>query len=206
MKRRRLTREQSKIQTRERLLSAARASFLKKGYVAASVEEIATAAGYTRGAFYSNFRGKTELLLELLARDLDEVHAELKRIVEASDTWEEMGSVVLACYRKLCRRHASFLLWMEAKLHAARDLRFCAHLDPLLNKKLEQITVCIGAFAERTGAPLSLPAEILALGLMGLCDGLQSCYATNPRYMTDELTEAVLAGFLAHAMINRAPD
>jgi AcrR family transcriptional regulator len=55
MKRQRLTREQSKDQTRLRLLDAAQAIFMKKGFVATSVEDIAEAAGYTRGAFYSNF-------------------------------------------------------------------------------------------------------------------------------------------------------
>ena len=68
MKRQRLTREQSKDQTRQRLLDAAQAIFMKKGFVAASVEDIAEAAGYTRGAFYSNFRSKPELFLELLRR------------------------------------------------------------------------------------------------------------------------------------------
>ena len=68
MKRKRLTREQSKDQTRLRLLDAAQAIFMKKGFVAASVEDIAEAAGYTRGAFYSNFRSKPELFLELLRK------------------------------------------------------------------------------------------------------------------------------------------
>ncbi|WP_207850240.1 helix-turn-helix domain-containing protein, partial [Pseudomonas sp. 21_B] len=75
----RLTREQSKDLTRERLLSAAHAIFTKKGYVAASVEDIASAAGYTRGAFYSNFRSKAELLIELLKRDHEEAEADLQK-------------------------------------------------------------------------------------------------------------------------------
>ena len=58
MKRKRLTREESKEQTRLRLLDAAQTIFMKKGYVATSVEDIAEAAGYTRGAFYSNFHAR----------------------------------------------------------------------------------------------------------------------------------------------------
>jgi len=37
----------------------------KKGLEAASVENIAAAAGYTRGAFYSNFSSKDDLFIEL---------------------------------------------------------------------------------------------------------------------------------------------
>jgi len=66
MKRERLTHVQRREQTRERLLEAARIMFLKKGLTATSVEDIAAAAGYTRGAFYSNFGSKPELLIELL--------------------------------------------------------------------------------------------------------------------------------------------
>jgi AcrR family transcriptional regulator len=69
MKRERLTHAQRREQTRERLLEAARKTFVKKGLAATSVDNIAEAAGYTRGAFYSNFDGKPELLLELLRRD-----------------------------------------------------------------------------------------------------------------------------------------
>jgi AcrR family transcriptional regulator len=47
-----LTQAQRKEQTRERLLEAARTMFIKKGLVATSVDDIAEAGGYTRGAFY----------------------------------------------------------------------------------------------------------------------------------------------------------
>ena len=55
MKRQRLSREQSREQTRESLLAAAHDVFVQKGFAHASVEEITSAAGYSRGAFYSNF-------------------------------------------------------------------------------------------------------------------------------------------------------
>jgi AcrR family transcriptional regulator len=75
MKRKRLTREQSKDQTRQRLLDAAQGIFMKKGFVAASVGDIAEAACYTRDAFYSNFCSKSELFLELLRRDHEAMQA-----------------------------------------------------------------------------------------------------------------------------------
>ncbi|MFM0557295.1 TetR/AcrR family transcriptional regulator [Paraburkholderia sediminicola] len=205
MKPERLTREQSRDLTRERLLSAAHAIFLKKGCVVASVEDIAAVAGYTRGAFYSNFGSKTELLFELLKRDHDEVETELQRIFKAAGTREEMERTMLAYYRQIYRKRESLPLWTEAKLLAARDPRFGAHFNAFLCEKHEQMAACIRAFAERTGAPLPLPAEVLALGLMALCDGVQTYYAADPRRVTDERVDAVLAGFFAYTMLNRAP-
>ncbi|MGU7771780.1 TetR/AcrR family transcriptional regulator [Burkholderia sp. MR1-5-21] len=206
------TRAQRRNQTRERLLSAARTIFSKNGYVAASVEDIAAAAGYTRGAFYSNFRSKTELLLELLKRDHDEVETALRRIADAGGTRDEMERALLAYYRQRYRRHEPFLLWMDAKLQAARDSQFRAHFDAFLRERRDPMTAGGRAFAGRAGVSLSLllPAEVLALGLMGLCDGAQSRRAderaSDSGRVADELIDAVLAGFLANAVFNRAPD
>src|ERR1700751_3480600 len=77
MSRKRLSREDSRDQTTQRLLEAAQKLIAKKGLSAASVEDIAEAAGYTRGAFYLNFTSKGDLFIELLRRDHLENHAEL---------------------------------------------------------------------------------------------------------------------------------
>lgn len=57
--------------TRQRLLDAAAQVFAEVGLDAASVEAICEAAGYTRGAFYSNFASKEELFLALCARSAE---------------------------------------------------------------------------------------------------------------------------------------
>jgi AcrR family transcriptional regulator len=54
--------------TRQRLLDAAAQVFAEVGLDAASVEAVCEAAGYTRGAFYSNFESKEQLFLDLCAR------------------------------------------------------------------------------------------------------------------------------------------
>src|ERR1700726_4118293 len=68
----RMTREQSKANTRERLLLAARRGFARRGFHGASVEEIASEAGFSTGALYSNFDGKEDLFLVLMEREIDE--------------------------------------------------------------------------------------------------------------------------------------
>src|ERR1700710_2155890 len=68
----RMTREQSKANTRERLLAAARSAFASNGFHGASVEEIASSAGFSTGALYSNFDSKEDLFLVLMEREIDE--------------------------------------------------------------------------------------------------------------------------------------
>ncbi|CAB3699723.1 TetR/AcrR family transcriptional regulator [Paraburkholderia rhynchosiae] len=204
MKRQRLTREQSKDQTRQRLLDAAQAIFMKKGFVAASVEDIAGAAGYTRGAFYSNFRSKNELFLELLRRDHETMQAGLRAIFESAATREEMEQRVMHYYSNLHRENKCFLLWVEAKLLAARDGRFRLRFNAFLHEKLEQLAACVREFSALVGMPLPLPPEVLAMGLMGLCDGVQFFYTVDPQNVPSEMAEAVLAGFFSRVVFGRS--
>jgi AcrR family transcriptional regulator len=203
MKRKRLTREQSKDQTRLRLLDAAQTIFMKKGFVAASVEDIAEAAGYTRGAFYSNFRSKPELFLELLRRDHEAMQAELHSIFEGQATREEMEENVLRYYSRLPRDNKCFLLWVEAKLLAARDARFRVRFNAFLHEKLDQLSAYITEFSVRAGTPLPLPAEALALGLMGLCDGVQFFYTVDPQNISGDRAEQVLGNFFSRVVFGR---
>ncbi|MCX6501464.1 MAG: TetR/AcrR family transcriptional regulator [Microbacterium sp.] len=95
----RLTREQSQALTRSRILQAAGDVVARYGYDGASVDRIAEEAGYSKGAFYSNFASKEDVLNQLLAGyigtavdDLDAVIAgrtDAHEIVEAVGQWSD---------------------------------------------------------------------------------------------------------------------
>src|SRR5215213_373781 len=59
-----------RAQTQERLMVAAVLVFAERGIIGASVEEVCEAAGFTRGAFYSNFADKDELVLVLIQQSI----------------------------------------------------------------------------------------------------------------------------------------
>ncbi len=69
--------------TRERLLDAAFDVFARLGVQGASIEAVCDAAGFTRGAFYSNFESKEELFLALMDREMRTHLADLERSVAA---------------------------------------------------------------------------------------------------------------------------
>lgn len=58
-----------RAQTRQRLLDAAREVFAREGFGHSTVEQVCEAAGFTRGAFYSNFSSLDELFLEMWAQE-----------------------------------------------------------------------------------------------------------------------------------------
>jgi AcrR family transcriptional regulator len=62
----RMTRAESKERTRQRLLAQAQRLFRERGYAATSLEQIAEAAGVTKGAIYGHFASKEDLMLSAL--------------------------------------------------------------------------------------------------------------------------------------------
>ncbi|MEW2288262.1 helix-turn-helix domain-containing protein [Streptomyces sp. NPDC047841] len=66
-----------RVHTRARLLDAAFAVFAAKGYGRVSIEEVCEAAGFSRGAFYSNFATLDELFFALYQQRADLIAAQV---------------------------------------------------------------------------------------------------------------------------------
>jgi AcrR family transcriptional regulator len=201
----RLTREQSRVQTRERLLDAAQAMFISKGFIGASVEDIALAAGYTRGAFYSNFGDKAELFVELLRRDHERMQAGLRAIFDAPAPREEMEARVLAYYSRIPEDNEAFLLWAEAKLLATRDADFNTRFNAFMNERRAELKAYVEEFSARVGTPLPMDPENLAIGLIALCDGMQLLASADPQRISAAQVQQVLAGFFSRVVFGRDP-
>src|SRR6187397_91430 len=124
----RLTRKEKQAETRRQLLDAGERVFLRRGLQGSSVEEIAAEAGYTRGAFYSNFKGKDELFVELLHSRVYDRYAELaKESYERPGTRREQlrwGAEQLRDVQKDERGSWLFRLWLECLTQAGRDEEF----------------------------------------------------------------------------------
>lgn len=80
---RRVTRRRA--ETRQRLLDAAREVFAEEGFGKASVEDVCARAGYTRGAFYSNFVSLDELFLAMWEQRTDATLRAAAEAIEASE-------------------------------------------------------------------------------------------------------------------------
>jgi AcrR family transcriptional regulator len=147
----RLTRTQQREQTRLRLLAAAKRLFIANGFHGTSVEEIAEAAGYTRGAFYSNFEDKDDIFLAVLDQDLTDRIAELTPIFQQSASLDEAFAVIIRTNpRRLI--DAATILKTEFWLYAARN--------PKVRRRLAQ-----QQRAERRAFERVIKAQFDALGL-----------------------------------------
>src|SRR3954453_14539757 len=88
----RLTREEKKAQTRERLIEAAARVFAEKGFATTSLDEVAEAAGLTKGAGDSNFENKEDLVVAVLRAHQDR-QSGIKGVATAAGTLEEKQAV-----------------------------------------------------------------------------------------------------------------
>ncbi|VWL86960.1 TetR/AcrR family transcriptional regulator [Burkholderia lata] len=183
--------------TRERLLQAARTIFAERGYAAASIERIAVEAGYTRGAFYSNFHDKTVVLLELLKRDHEDVERELMRIVEARDGRDVTERALHAYFRQRYRQPDACVMWMEAALLSVHDQPFRVRFAAFLNEQRDRVAARAAELAEPTDMRLPLPIEWLTLGLTGLGDDVLPGGASGRWHLTDAWVDAAVTRVFA---------
>jgi AcrR family transcriptional regulator len=122
----RLTRPEQQARTRAALLDAGGRVFVERGFQGSSVEAIAAEAGFTRGAFYSNFSSKEELFAELLQERVYALYAEMAARSTEPDTRtspRETGEQ-LAAIQDAPGGRWMFRLWLELLAHAGRDAEF----------------------------------------------------------------------------------
>jgi AcrR family transcriptional regulator len=195
-----MSRDDSREQTTQRLLDAALKLIAKKGLEAASVENIAAAAGYTRGAFYSNFNSKDDLFIELLRRDHQKATAELNALRDTSLPVDLVQSRARNIYGQMYRDNESFMIWTEARMLAAREPRFRAKLNALMTEKRAQIADFIRYFYERVGVAPPLASEQMAMGFMSLAEGVKLYMMSSPADMTGPIAESLLTVFVDSIM------
>lgn len=117
--------------TRERVLDAARDVFAERGVFGGTVEDICALAGFTRGAFYSNFADKDEVLRALMTREherllthLDarfDLVGETAAAAEGADPEATMTSIAERLLRSVPADRKFSLVRDELEIHAVRD-------------------------------------------------------------------------------------
>lgn len=109
-------------QTREAVIGAAHSLFREKGFQAASLEDIARQAGLTKGAVYSNFRGKDELFLAVLEQHVAQAIDRYRAAAAADHDHDHTVIETLAAF--LARAAVEDAAWSAAfaefALHASR--------------------------------------------------------------------------------------
>ena len=199
MKRTRLTRDESREQTRNHLLDAAMKLIAGKGLAASSVEDITKEAGYTRGAFYSNFSSKNELFLALLERLHQQEMANFDQLYDTCDDLMQLREQTRALFRGINRNKDCCICWTEAHLLAARDDEFRIPFNALTRQTIDKIASYIRHFYQIAGYESPVPAEAVAFGILSVGDGVQVHQISNVA-QGDAWGEMVLEHYIGNLM------
>jgi AcrR family transcriptional regulator len=179
--------------SRDQLLAAAARVFARAGYHGASMSEIATEAGFSKGALYWSFASKEELFFALL----DELDEQLRALIAASASQpkeqERTGEISRELSAVLTDARDLVLLFHEYSALAVRDPKIAARYAQRNARLREEIAAAVRARHETIGVPLAMPAEDLATALIALVDGLSIQQLTEPDAVPEELFGLIAA-------------
>lgn len=189
-----------RAQTRERLMAAATAVFAERGVNGASVEEICETAGFTRGAFYSNFADKDALVLALIQADVAAQYAAAQQAVEEVEGAlgeQPIAEVVFQTLSRFERFGATtregVLAQRELLLHAARVPALHGPYTDFLRTGSRQLRALLEGALERVGLEFVLPVELAVEVLLATHARVQTQALFDEGTDTTALQAVVLA-------------
>jgi AcrR family transcriptional regulator len=172
----RKTRAEMQAETRAQLLKTARQLFFDDGYHPTSLEKVADAAGYSKGAVYSNFRNKDELCTAVLDEVRAERLGEVLEIFAKPDTPSRIDAI-----RDWAERVIGDPGWTTLEVEFAAHARPNDHLRAGLASRLDGILQMLTAATESADTPdLRLPAREAATILLALGVGLGLLRSIDP--------------------------
>ena len=167
------TQQERTEETRSRLLKAAEKIFFRDGFEAAKLEEIASRAGYTRGAFYANFASKEDLFIAMLEKEalnrLTDVRAAIGNL--------QPSAAKLATLRKYMLESLQDRVWavlfIEFRLFALRHPELKTKLANMHRRIFAAATTTVAEVFDSTGKRLPMSSLALAVSLGGLANILE---------------------------------
>ena len=164
--------------TRQKLLDAAAQVFAEVGLDAASVEAICERAGFTRGAFYSNFESKDELFLELsgtVARERVEAVRGRVRELEEAGALGELPTLALDIVQRVLDISADdrlgVLLMSEIRIHALRNPRLATAYLAQEDEMRRSVAQIIEDIARAKALRFRIPADEAARLMLTVWEG-----------------------------------
>jgi AcrR family transcriptional regulator len=154
--------------THGRLIEAATKVVARRGFHAATVDEIAQEAGFSVGALYSNFAGKDDLFLAVFDGHMRWYEERLGAATASTDT----GRVFSDWMDALMENPEQLLIFIEFWAYAVRKPKLRRTFAARLAEIRDAMAEAIEQRAEATGADLRLPPETLALVLLAVGRGL----------------------------------
>lgn len=191
-----MTQAERRERSRSALLESAARGLSRHGYGNLVLEEVASEAGYTRGALYHLFEGKEELALAVIGWVAETWWEEVA--VPAERESDPMAAMLALArgHAVYCRRDvAGVISSLRAEFGAGDEQRVAVAVEAALEKLTELFTRLIRAGRRSGSVPPGPRATVLAPAMVGAIEGAVIAMAGKPPY--DEVAaERVVLGML----------
>jgi AcrR family transcriptional regulator len=181
--------------TRARLLEGALEVFAERGFHGASVEDICDRAGFTRGAFYSNFASKDELVLALFQATTDRLLEQIAALLP--DLANQPGTLLDAVLGLLDEAAPDQRQWhlisTEFTLHALRHPEAAVALNLQRAMFRDQLTRLVEEIIKASGLRMSVPPQQFVRLVIAVHEGARAQSLLEP--------DLVPSGSLEHAFL-----
>ena len=192
---RRLTRAEQREHTRVCLVQAAAKVFTRRGYDKASLDEVAEEAGFTKGAVYSNFKGKEDLFLATIDAHFEERLESIKRVMQAEPGEEGIAHAAgMDFMQKLNADPEYFALFFEFWAYAQRNPAVKKKFLPRIQRFRSALAELFEAKSEK-GLELPIPSEQLASMLIAMAAGIAMERELDPKSVPDDTYALILQYF-----------
>ncbi|GAA0573997.1 TetR/AcrR family transcriptional regulator [Kribbella sandramycini] len=187
--------KRSRTATRARLLEGALDVFAERGFAGASVEDICDRAGFTRGAFYSNFASKDELVLALFQATTDRLLEQIEALLPelASQPGTLLDAVLGLLDETAPDQRQWHLISTEFTLHALRNPEAARALNEQRAMFRASLTRLVAEISATSGVRFSVPPEQFVRLVIALHEGARSQSLLEPA--------EVPAGSLEHTFL-----
>ncbi|EYT65575.1 MULTISPECIES: TetR/AcrR family transcriptional regulator [Curtobacterium] len=185
-----------RAEVRERLLAAGAAVFAEQGVHGARLDEVAARAGFSKGAVYSNFSSKEDLLGQVMQRSTNVVLGSLRQLVHADIDSVDVGNVLRVAFGQNDQSE-QFALLSTFRGYAVRHPEFLPEFirqrRVLQDGVLELVRLWLGGHPEvDVGMTPEELANVLIAANVGLVFDAPALPGVNPGELVATLLEAVI--------------
>ena len=194
----RLTRKQKQAHTRACLMHSAARVFARRGLQQASIDEVAEDAGFTKGAFYANFKSKEELFLAMLDERFAKRIEDIERVIAGEgSTAQKARRAGDQFVQRLSADREWERLFFEFSAYAARDEDFREELVTRYRAMRDRIAAALEAHAEEAEKESLLGFDQVALMVSVMGNGFALEKLLEGDAVADELYGTMLMIFFA---------
>ncbi|MGF7035618.1 AcrR family transcriptional regulator [Paenibacillus mucilaginosus] len=178
---------------KEKIRAAAIEVFIEKGFHKASIDDVAKKAGISKGLLYNYFKGKTDLLAELVHTRKEEIVQVMEEAVKQASPKEQLLYIAEHALRSVEQQPHVYRFYLHLQTHPEADEVVSAYSQTLKDEMARQAEVQAEIFRNLNAAR----PELESLQFSTMLHGIMLMYSSYPNgFPLEELKHDMVTSFI----------